>query len=77
MFCIIRASSQTQSLRMIIYLARNTEKGGGVLMSIILPNLKHLFICPIPIPVPFPVVDSGSGFHGFHTPFSKNRLEYK
>ena len=39
----------------IIHLARNAEKGGGVLMSIILPNLNHSFV---PVPVPFP--DSGS-----------------
>ena len=49
----------------------NAEKGGGVLMSIILPNLKHSFICPIPVPVlvlvpvPVKVPDSGSGFPGF------------
>ena len=40
----------------IIHLARNAEKGGGVLMSIILPNLNHSFV-PVPVPVPFP--DSG------------------
>ena len=40
----------------IIHLARNAEKGGGVLMSIILPNLNHSFV-----PVPFP----DSGFPGF------------
>ena len=28
----------------IIHLARNAEKGGGVLMSIIFRNLNHLFI---------------------------------
>ena len=28
------------------------EKGGGVLMSIILPNLNHTFIGPVPVPVP-------------------------
>ena len=43
----------------IIYLARNAEKG-GVLMSIILPNLNHSFV-PVPVPVPFP----DSGFPGF------------
>ena len=43
--------------RIIIHLARNAEKEGGVLMSITLPNLKHSFICPIPVPVPVP--DSG------------------
>ena len=32
-------------------------------MSIILPNLKHLFICPVPVP----------DFLVFHTPFSCNR----
>ena len=55
----------------IIHLARNAEKGGGVLMSIILPNLNHSFV---PVPVPVPVPDSGfripvpfpdSGFPGF------------
>ena len=56
MFCIIRASSQTQSPSTIIHLARNVEKGGGVLhvMLIILPNLKHSFISPVPVPVPVP-----------------------
>ena len=44
----------------IIHLARNAEKGGGVLMPITVPNLKHSFICPVPVLVPdFPV---------FHTP---------
>ena len=38
--------------RIIIHLARNVEKGGGVLMRITLPNLKHSFICPVPVPVP-------------------------
>ena len=55
-FCIIRAPSQTQSQCIIIHLARNADKGGGVLMSIILPNLNHLFISLVP------VLDSGSGF---------------
>ena len=36
-------------------LDRNAEKGGGVLMSVTLPNLKHSFIFPVPVPVP----DSG------------------
>ena len=57
MFCIIRAPSQTQSQRIVIHLVRNADKGGGVLMSIILPNLNHSFISPVPVPVP----DSGSG----------------
>ena len=51
--------------RIIIHLARNVEKGGGVLMRITLPNLKHSFICPVPVPVP----DSGfriPNFHVFH-----------
>ena len=42
----------------IIYLARYAEKG-GVLMSIILPNLNHSFV-PVPVPVPVPFPDSGS-----------------
>ena len=49
----------------IIHLARNVEKGGGVLMRITLPNLKHSFICPVP------VLDSGFrilDFRVFHTP---------
>ena len=46
----------------IIHLAKNAEKGGGVLMSIILSNLKHSFVCPVPVP------DSGSGFLIFHKP---------
>ena len=56
----------------IIHLARNAEKGGGVLMSIILPNLNHSFV---PVPVPVPVPDSGFRFRFripdflvFHTP---------
>ena len=61
MFCIIRAPSQTQSQRIVIHLARNADKGGGVLMSIILPNLNHSFISPVP--------DSGSGFR-FRIPIS-------
>ncbi len=56
----------------MIHLARNAEKGGGVLMSIILPKLKHSFICPIPLPVPVPdfrfrIPD----FLVFHTPLLK------
>ena len=43
--------------RIIIHLATNVEKGGGVLMRITLPNLKHSFICPVPVP--------DSGFPGF------------
>ena len=54
MFCIIRAPSQTQFQRIVIHLARNADKGGGVLMSIILPNLNHSFISPVPVPVPDP-----------------------
>ena len=53
--------------RIIIHLAMNVEKGGGVLMRITLPNLKHSFICPIPVPDP----DSGfriPDFRVFHTP---------
>ena len=71
MFCIIRAPSQTQSQRIVIHLASNADKGGGVLMSIILPNLNHSFISPVPVPFPVPVPvqvpDSGSGsrFPGF------------
>ena len=59
----------------IIHLARNAEKGGGVLMSIILPNLNHSFV-PVPVPVPFP--DSGFRFRFrildfpvFHTPLAE------
>ena len=48
--------------RIIIHLARNAEKGGGVLMSITVPNLKHSFIFPVPVPVPVP------DFLVFHTP---------
>ena len=50
--------------RIIIHLARNAEKGGGVLMSITVPNLKHSFIFPDPVPVPVPDPD----FLVFHTP---------
>ena len=49
----------------IIHLAMNVEKGGGVLMRITLPNLKHSFICPVPVAVPVP------DFPVFHTPFHK------
>ena len=67
MFCIIRAPSQSQSQRIVIHLARNADKGGGVLMWIILPNLNHSFISPVPVPVPVPDSGSGSGsgFPGF------------
>ena len=41
------------------------EKGGGVLMSIILPNLNHSFV---PVPVPDSGSGSVSGFLVFHTP---------
>ena len=51
--------------RIIIYLARNAEKGGGVLMSVTLPNLNHSFI--FLVPVPDPVLD----FRVFHTPIIK------
>ena len=51
--------------RITIHLARNAEKGGGVLMSIILPNLKRSFISPIPVPVPVPDPDPDSKFPGF------------
>ena len=34
-------------------------------MSIILPNLNHSFISPVPVPVAVPVLD----FRVFHTPF--------
>ena len=33
-------------------------------MSIILPNLNHLFTSLVPVPVPVPVLD----FRVFHTP---------
>ena len=68
--CIVRASSQTQWPRIIIHLARNVEKGGGVLMLIILPNLKHSFISPVPVPVPVPdpVPLPDPDFRVFHTP---------
>ena len=69
MFYIIRAPSQPQSQRIVIHLARNVDKGGGVLMSIIPPNLNHSFISPFPVPVLVPLPDSssgsGSGFPGF------------
>ena len=38
-------------------------------MLIILPNLKHSFISPVPVPVPVP------DFLVFHTPFPKG-MEY-
>ena len=51
----------------IIHLARNAEKGGGVLMSIILPNLNHSF-----------VPDSGSGFRfRFRIPDSGFRFRFR
>ena len=46
----------------IIHLARNAEKGGGVLMPVTLPNFNHSF--PVPVAVPVPVPD----FRVFHTP---------
>ena len=66
MFCIKTAPSQTQSQRIVIHLARNAEKGGGVLMPIILPNLNHSFISPVPVPDP--------DFLVFHTPFFSGLL---
>ena len=58
--------------RIIIHLARNAEKGGGVLMSVTLPNLNHSFIFPVPVPVPVPVPfpDPVPDFRVFHTPVS-------
>ena len=57
----------------IIHLAMNVEKGGGVLMRITLPSLKHSFICPDPVPVPVlvpvPDLDPVLDFRVFHTPF--------
>ena len=41
-----------RALRIIIHLARNAEKGGGVLMSITVPKLKHSFIFQVPDPDP-------------------------
>ena len=51
---------------MIIHLTRNAERGGGVLMSVTLPNLKYSFIFPVPIPNPVPFPDPD--FLVFHTP---------
>ena len=53
-----------RALCIIIHLARNAEKGGGVLMSITVPKLKHSFIIQVPVPVPDPV----PVFRVFHTP---------
>ena len=47
----------------IIHLARNAEKGGGVLMSVTLPNLNHSFIFPVP------------DFLVFHTPLISGHLQ--
>ena len=64
----------------IIHLAMNVEKGGGALMGITLPNLKHSFICcvpvPVPVPVPFPFPDSGFRIpdSGFRIPDSGFRI---
>ena len=54
-----------RALRIIIHLARNAEKGGGVLMSITVPKLKHSFIFQVPVPDPVPVPDSGFQFSVF------------
>ena len=51
--------------RIIIHLARNVEKGGGVLMSVTLPNLNHSFISPVPFPDPVSGSGSGSRFPCF------------
>ena len=59
-------STIPNSQRIVIHFARNAAKGGGVLMSIILPNLNHSFISPFPVPVPVPVPDPD--FQVFHTP---------
>ena len=60
-----------RALRIIIHLARNAEKVGGVLMSITVPKLKHPFIfqVPVPVPDPDPVPDQVPVFRVFHTPF--------
>ena len=57
-----------RALRIIIHLARNAEKGGGVLMSITVPKLKHSFIFQVPVPVPDP--DPDPVFLVFHTPLN-------
>ena len=59
-----------RALCIIIHLARNAEKGGGVLMSITVPKLKHSFIIqvPVPVPDPDPVPDPVLVFRVFHTP---------
>ena len=61
--------------RIIIHLARNAEKGGGILMSVTLPNLNHSFIFPVPVPFPDPVLvpdpDPVPDFRVFHTPVAK------
>ena len=63
----------------IIHLARDAEKGGGVLMSIILPNLNHSFVPDSGFRIPDSGSGSGSGFRIrfripdfriFHTPFT-------
>ena len=52
-----------RALCIIIHLARNAEKGGGVLKSIIVPKHSFIFQVPVPVPVPdpdpVPVPDSG------------------
>ena len=57
-----------RALRIIINLARNAEKGGGVLMSVTLPNLKHSFIFPVPVP--------DSGFPCFPWHIVKHGVEW-
>ena len=68
--------------RIIIHLARNAEKGGGVLKSVTLPNLKHSFIFsvpgpgPFPVPVPVPDPDPVPDFLVFHTPVLNQTPEF-
>ena len=52
----------------LYYKARNADKGGGVLMSIILPNLNHSLISPVPVLVPVPVPVPDRDFWVFHMP---------
>ena len=55
----------------IINMVRNAEKGGGILMSIILPNFNHSLICPVPVSFP------DSGFYLFHTSFRHMQICYR
>ena len=47
-FIFVTFVKRAPQIKIIIHLARNAEKGGGVLMSIVFRNLNRSFICLVP-----------------------------